>query len=251
MVARLGDAVNLSLVIVPNRSHITLLVNMIRVTRSPKHAYRGVKVGRLATRCGAMQKLSEVAPFLALIGHPRTVVEIGAGHGGMLAAFCAVSAEDATIISVDLEGGPFAPSGGGVSDTELRSRANPKPHQKLHLVRGDSRDREICDYVASLTPNGIDVLLIDGDHTYEGVSSDFRAYAPLVAPDGIIALHDILPHSRVRECQVDRFWRELTGPRKREIVSPGELYDDGTWGGIGLVAPQSTRSGSDLASGIA
>jgi predicted O-methyltransferase YrrM len=207
-------------------------------------AYRGVKIGRLATRNGALQKLSEVAPFLASIGHPRTVVEIGAGKGGMLAALCAVSAEDATIISVDLEGGPF---GRGASDPELRSRANAKPRQKLHLVR----DHEICQRVATLTSNGIDVLLIDGDHTYEGVSSDFRLYSPLVAPCGIIALHDILPHPGVPECQVDRFWGELTAPRKREIVSPGELNDHGAWGGIGIVASQSTWRGSDLESGTA
>jgi len=80
-----------------------------------------------------MQKLSEIAPFLAVVGHPRTVIEIGAGKGGMLAALCSVATDDATIISIDLEGGPF---GGGVSDAELRARANARPGQTLHLVRG-------------------------------------------------------------------------------------------------------------------
>lgn len=215
----------------PKRRHVTLLMNLIRVTRSPVRMYRGVTLGRLAIRCGALQKLSEVAPFLALVGRPRTIVEIGAGKGGMLAAFCAAATEDATIVCVDLEGGPF---GGGASDAKLRSRANAKPLQKLHLVRGDSVDPATRERTAALAPNGVDVLFIDGDHSYDGVAGDFRMYSPLVVPGGIVALHDILTHSIVPGCEVDRLWASLTGS-KREIVAPRELLHGGIWGGIGVL----------------
>lgn len=207
-------------------------MNTLRVTRNPVDAYRGVRIGQLAIRNGAAQKLSEVGPFFALVGRPQTVVEIGAGRGGMLAAYCAVAAEDATIVSVDLEGGPF---GAGVSDAELRARANARPGQTLHLVRGDSRDTAIHGRVRELVPNGVDLLMIDGDHSYEGVSSDFRMYSQLVKPDGVIAFHDILPHSVWTECQVDRFWADLPVRGRREITSPHELAAGGTWGGIGIV----------------
>jgi cephalosporin hydroxylase len=211
-----------------------VFVNLARVTRNPAAAYRALKIGRRATQNKAMQKLSEVAPFLALIGHPRTIIEIGAGKGGMLNAFCAVAAEDATIVSVDLEGGPYG-YGEGATDEELRDHANVKPSQTLHLVRGNSRDPAIVKRVSALIPNGVELLFIDGDHTYEGVSTDYRLYSPLVRPGGIIALHDILPHPRHPDIQVDRFWRDLSGLEKREIVSPAELYDGSTWGGIGIV----------------
>ena len=205
---------------------------MVQVTRNPWRAYRATRLGRAATHNGAMQKLSEIAPFRAVVGHPRTVIEIGAGKGGMLAALCSVATDDATIISIDLEGGPF---GGGVSDAELRARANARPGQTLHLVRGDSQDYELSQRVAGLVRDGVDLLLIDGDHTYDGVRRDFCLHSQLVAPGEIIALHDILPHSSVPECQVDRFWRELSSTRKWEIVSPRELYEGGTWGGIGII----------------
>jgi cephalosporin hydroxylase len=223
---------------IPKRRYIKLFANLARVTRNPVNAYRSTKVGRLAIRRGAIQKLSELAPFLAFIGHPRVIVEIGAGEGGMLAAFCAIGTDDATIISIDLEGGPF---GDGASDAVLLSRANAKQGQSLHLVRGDSRDPDIIDRVTRLTPDGIDLLFIDGDHTYEGVSADYRLYSPLVSQGGIIALHDILPHSQMPECQVDRFWSQLKGTKKREIIAPGELRVfstlavAGTWGGIGVL----------------
>jgi Methyltransferase domain len=219
----------------PKRRHISLILNLVRVTRSPANAYRGVKTARLAIRSGAQQKLSELAPFLALVGHPRTIIEIGAGEGGMLAAFCAIGAHDATIISVDLKGGPW---GGGAGDSLLQRRANPKPHQTLQLVRGNSRDLEIVDRVSELAPGGVELLFIDGDHTYDGVAADYRLYSPLVSRGGIIALHDILPAPKFPDCQVDRFWTELVG-EKREIISPGETEGfyggGGTWGGIGVV----------------
>jgi hypothetical protein len=36
----------------------------------------------------------------------------------------------------------------------------------------------------------IDVLFIDGDHSYEGVKLDFDLYSKILSPNGIIILHD-------------------------------------------------------------
>lgn len=36
----------------------------------------------------------------------------------------------------------------------------------------------------------IDVLFIDGDHSYEGVKSDFELYSTILSENGIIMLHD-------------------------------------------------------------
>jgi predicted O-methyltransferase YrrM len=219
------------------RRHFTLLKNLAGVTRNPARAWRGIRLGRAAIEAGAIQKLSEVAPFLAGLGRPSCAIEIGAGHGGMLAALCAAAADDATIISVDLEGGPF---GSGVSDEELLRRAKPRPGQTLHLVRGDSHESATRERVAALLPRPADVLFIDGDHTYDGVRSDYDFYRDLVRKDGMIAFHDILPHDRDANCQVDHFWREVIGT-KREIVSPRELSPGGgTWGGIGILLKDGT-----------
>ena len=37
---------------------------------------------------------------------------------------------------------------------------------------------------------GPDFMFIDGDHSWEGISADWEAWSPLVAPGGRIALHD-------------------------------------------------------------
>src|SRR5205814_7117978 len=44
-------------------------------------------------------------------------------------------------------------------------------------------------YAASHGPPP-DFIFIDGDHSYEGLRGDWEAWNPLVAPQGIIALHD-------------------------------------------------------------
>ena len=36
----------------------------------------------------------------------------------------------------------------------------------------------------------IDLLFIDGDHSYEGVKLDFELYSKLLSPNGIVILHD-------------------------------------------------------------
>jgi cephalosporin hydroxylase len=179
-----------------------------------------------------LQKLSEVAPFLARIGQPSCLIEIGAGSGGMLAAFCAAAADEATVVSVDLEGGPF---GEGAPTEQLRNRANSKPGQTLHLVRGDSHDASVRDHVGGLLPRPADLLLIDGDHTYDGVKTDYELYKALVRVEGMIAFHDILPHDQDPNCEVNRLWQELAG-HKQEFVAPHELNQaGGTWGGIGII----------------
>lgn len=212
---------------------MTLFVNLVGVTRNPRTGWRGVQLGRLALRAGAWQKASEVVPFFAMIGRPSCVIEIGAGQGGMLAGFCAAATDDATIVSVDV---------GGLPDEELRRHARPGPSQHLHLIRGSSHDASVRQVVAAALPGPADLLFIDGDHTYAGVKADFIDYGAFVRAGGIIALHDILPHSNSPECEVDTFWRELTGT-KRGIVAPREQHPrlGGIWGGIGVVLTRPSR----------
>jgi len=63
------------------------------------------------------------------------------------------------------------------------------------------------------------LLFIDGDHSYDGVKSDFEMYSPLVREAGIVAFHDIA-NART-DYGVGRFWNEARNSFKyREIVNP-------------------------------
>ena len=72
----------------------------------------------------------------------------------------------------------------------------------------DSHDLDVLEEVKTLLPNGIDFLFIDGDHSYDGVKSDFEMYSPLVNEGGIIVFHDCCYHMSETE-EVDIYWREI------------------------------------------
>lgn len=57
------------------------------------------------------------------------------------------------------------------------------------LVKGSSHDTSVFEDVKALIPE-VSLLLIDGDHTEDGVTRDFEMYSPLVKPGGVIAFDD-------------------------------------------------------------
>jgi cephalosporin hydroxylase len=199
--------------------------------------WKSVTLAREAQRRGAMQKLRELAPLIGLLRRrsPRVVVEIGTARGGTLYAWCQLADPRALLVSIDLPSGPFG--GGYTPDDVLTFRAYGRPDQRLHFIRADSHENETRQTLEKIL-NGeeIDFLMIDGDHTFEGVRSDFEMYAPLVRPGHPIAFHDTLPHPEDSSSEVDRFWNEI-----RRYYRHTEFLDLGSdplrpqYGGIGVL----------------
>jgi len=69
----------------------------------------------------------------------------------------------------------------------------------ISFINGSSKTKSTIDKVKSiLGSNKIDLLFIDGDHTYNGVKQDFLNYKNIVQEGGIIVFHDIVPDYRTR-----------------------------------------------------
>lgn len=193
----------------------------------------------LAIANGAAQKPSELRGLLWWMSgrpQPRTVLEIGTLRGGTLAVWCQIAAPDALIVSVDLPCGKW---GGGYADADVeRLQALAQPGQTLELIRGDSHDPKVFNRVYELLEGrSVDLLFIDGDHSYGGVKADWHDYAPYVADGGLVVLHDVLPHPDVPGCDVDRLWEELKSSHTTiEFADPSDRHPEwGQWGGIGAV----------------
>jgi predicted O-methyltransferase YrrM len=88
-----------------------------------------------------------------------------------------------------------------------------------------------------LNGHPLDLLFIDGDHSYEGVKADFANYSSLVRPGGLIVLHDIVPDYSTRHGKptanytggVPIFWQELKTKHKTS-----EFIEDQKQDGYGI-----------------
>lgn len=188
-----------------------------------------------------IQVRAEIKTFIEKVAarQPRTVLEVGTEGGGTLLLLTLAAAPDATIISVDLPTGLY----GGYPRWEgAYFRRFALPSQGLHLVRANSHAFSTLQRVrALLGDRQLDVLFIDGDHSYGGVWADWEMYAPLVAPDGLVAFHDIVVHPPETGCEVHTLWQGL-----KERFEHWEIVADGkqSWGGIGVIWPGRARGGT-------
>lgn len=176
----------------------------------------------------AIQNPTELRLFLERVAalRPRVVVEIGTAAGGVFQALAALADPQALLCSIDLPGGAY----GGASDAAIDRVANELllalggPQQEVFLIRDrSSHFSTLAELRKRLGERRIDLLFIDGDHSYGGVLSDFRMYAPLVRPGGLIALHDICvtPMNSGRGFDVGIFWQELRARhRTEELIDP-------------------------------
>jgi Methyltransferase domain len=139
------------------------------------------------------------------------------------------------LVSIDLPGGPFG--GGYTGDDVSTFRAYGRSEQRLHFIRADSHASKTRSMLVTILNGGhVDFLMIDGDHTYDGVRRDFEMYAPLVGQGNPIAFHDTLPHPEGSSCEVERFWNEIRSEyRHTEFVDLGSDPLAPQYGGIGVL----------------
>jgi predicted O-methyltransferase YrrM len=187
-----------------------------------------------------LQKRSEVLRLLEVVRalRPSAVCEVGAAGGGTAFLFAHAAAPDALVVSLDLA------FGAGRREA-LREFA--RDAQRVVAVEGDSHSDATLELVrGQLAGRPLDLLYLDGDHSYEGVSEDFRMYGPLVRAGGLVVFHDIVPDYRTRygvetasqTGGVPRFWAEL----KAAGASVEEIVEDAGQDGFGLGILKAVKS---------
>ncbi len=176
----------------------------------------------------AVQNPNELRAFLETASgrRPKTVVEIGTATGGTFYCLSQIADPSALLVSIDFLGGNY---GGGQTNLECKLFATfGPPAQTFEFIRQRSFHHSTRESLrAILGDREIDLLFIDGDHSYAAVRSDYEMYHPLVAEDGMIAFHDIIEipaeaKDWQRGNEVSIFWKELS-PRvnSRAIIDRG------------------------------
>jgi cephalosporin hydroxylase len=181
------------------------------------------------------QVRSEITQFLGLLSQkpPATVLEIGTHKGGTLFLFARVATADALVVSLDL---PCGQNGSYPAWRERLYRSFAHDRQRLEIVRDNSHDPRTLEKVRRLLGGrGVDLLFIDGDHSYDGVKKDFEMYSALVTKGGTIAFHDIVSGAESIVGGVPQFWQELKQTRPAT-----EFVADWKQGGYGIGMIQNT-----------
>lgn len=131
-------------------------------------------------------------PLLA-IRAGKTYVEIGcfAGASVIAAAQCPTVSKIVSIDSFSAFADQMAVARANIDSHAMRNKRN----LSIELIKGCSHDRHILAglYQKLLSDpdfDGIDVLFIDGDHSYAGVVQDYEHLWPLVSIDGGFIVFD-------------------------------------------------------------
>jgi hypothetical protein len=145
---------------------------------------------------------------------PEIVVELGTYTGSSLAAFCQTVAENqlptrcygVDLWQGDIHMGDFEPS----MFDEVAGYFSLEYPDTAVLVR-----RSFDDAAPMFTDGSIDLLNIDGTHTYEAVSHDYRTWRPKLSRRGVVLFHDtnvtrrMVGKVKARDFGVRRFYDEI------------------------------------------
>ena len=122
---------------------------------------------------------------------PERLVELGSQYGCSLFTFCQAVRDfklNTEINAVDMWSGDIGAemSGEEVYALVQKTAATYYPEVKLHLfqMRFDQALPDFAD-------ESIDILHIDGGHTFEDVERDFTTWLPKLKENGIVLFHDV------------------------------------------------------------
>jgi len=137
---------------------------------------------------------------------PRCIVELGVCLGISFLAFCQAVKDgglDTTLWAIDTWTGDPHTGFYGAGYLQ-RFREGLRPYRSLDV-------REVISVFDEARPRfghaSIDLLHIDGCHTYEAVRHDYETWSDAVAPDGVMLFHDIA--HREGDFGVYRLWEQL------------------------------------------
>ena len=148
-------------------------------------------------------------PFAALLTRtfkPSVIVELGSHWGHSYFTFCQAVSEanlPTTCYAVDTwQGDEHA---GNYGDEVF---ASVDEHNKERYAKFSHLLRMTFDDALNKIPDGtVELLHIDGLHTYEAVKHDFETWKVKLAPSAVVLFHDI--SVREREFGVWQLWEEL------------------------------------------
>lgn len=187
-------------------------------TAMPASLFAGTLAEEYEALVAPLFNLPTKMPLTAWSGHipflfalfralrPRTYVDLGVHYGASLIAAATASrtyGTDTHCVGVDTWEG----------DEHAGKYAGDRIYEELdHYTRGVFGNVTLMrsyfiEARKAFRPGSIDILHVDGLHTYEAVKEDFSTWFHLMAPSSVVMFHDIAVHRD--GFGVHRLWDEL------------------------------------------
>jgi predicted O-methyltransferase YrrM len=90
--------------------------------------------------------------------------------------------------------------------------ANIYTHPLWTFILGNSQTQ--VEEIKQRVGGNVDVLFIDGDHSYEAVAADLENYGSIVKERGLIILHDVEPSEEYLPLIIENNWFPHADPRR-------------------------------------
>lgn len=156
-------------------------------------------------------------PFAAWIVQqtsPRVFVELGTHSGNSYFSFCQSVAEHGLAAQCHAVDTWLGDEHSGRYGEEIFAEVDAYNRQHYAAFSRLWRMR-FTEALEHFPPASIDLLHIDGYHTYEAVRNDFETWLPKLAPGAVVLFHDIVV--RERDFGVWKYWGELKEEYPRHI----------------------------------
>ncbi|MDO4795979.1 MAG: class I SAM-dependent methyltransferase [Brachymonas sp.] len=171
------------------------------------------------------------AAWLMALMRPRTLVELGVYSGISYLAFCQAAVQNGVPLrawGVDTWRGD---AHAGRYDGAAILRTLREQHDARYGAFSTLLQKTFDEALADIADGSIDLLHIDGLHTYEAVRHDFEGWLPKLSERAVVLFHDTAV--RQGDFGVWRLWDEL----KQRYASLSFEHSNGL--GVLLVGPQA------------
>lgn len=146
----------------------------------------------------ALQNHREFAELIDLLRRDQVVnvIEIGCADGGWLGILAGCIGRPLNILAIDLDPNSHpAPGRCPVGYPRRLAEVVTMLRAEGHCVEHVARRSQDTDAIAAArvwvaTHGLVDVLHIDGDHSFRGCLADYEGYRGLVRPGGVIVFYD-------------------------------------------------------------
>ncbi len=144
----------------------------------------------------------DFAQWLVKEMNPKTIVDLGVDYGYSTYSFAVQNVGE--VFGIDNFNGEEQT---GVRDTEsfVRNKIKELNLTNVRIFKADFNE------IASVWGRSIDILHIDGYHSYEAVKNDYITWSKFVSLNGVILFHDT--QVKDRGFGVYRFFDEINHPK--------------------------------------